>query len=104
MLSELARLALDVGDIDAARKRAIDSLQIANEPGLGLRQTHGLVVLGLATRGAGLRELAVAYLRHGRGLAETQGYWSRYHEAERILREMGEPPAPRFDQRHIEHT
>lgn len=48
VLSELSRLALDHGDTEAACTHAMEGMRIANELGLGLRQCHGLVVLGLA--------------------------------------------------------
>jgi tetratricopeptide (TPR) repeat protein len=51
-LSELSQLALDVGDTQTAIDRAIQALQIANELCLGIRQTHGLVVLGRALIGS----------------------------------------------------
>jgi tetratricopeptide (TPR) repeat protein len=69
--SELAHLALDLGDTETARTRAIKSLQIANELHLGLRQTHGLVVLGKATAKAG------------------QHYELRAREAEEELHRLG---------------
>lgn len=91
ILSELSRLALDLGDIETARRRAIEAMSIANELGLGLRQTHGLVVLGIAALRGGQRELGFAYLRHACSLATRQQYWSRRREAEQLLRDAGEP-------------
>jgi tetratricopeptide (TPR) repeat protein len=91
-LSELSRLALDHGDAQIARQRAIESLRIANELSLGLRQTHALVVLGLATVHTGPRELGIAYLRHAKALADQQEYWLRGREAEADLYKLGEPP------------
>jgi hypothetical protein len=88
-LSELARLACDLGDAQIARQRAIEALRIATESALGLRQTHGLVVLGKATIQAGQRELGIAYLRHARRLAYRQEYWLRGSEAEEPLQRLG---------------
>jgi tetratricopeptide (TPR) repeat protein len=87
--SEMARLALDLGDTETARTRAIKSLQIANELHLGLRQTHGLVVLGKATAEAGQRALGVEYLKQARELAERQHYELRAREAEEELHRLG---------------
>lgn len=89
-LSELSRLALALGDGEVARQRAIESLDIANQLGLGLRKTHGLVVLGLATLKVGQRDLGIAYLRHARTLADQQEYWLRMREAEEELYKLGE--------------
>ncbi len=86
---EMARLALDLGDVETARTRAIKSLQIANELHLGLRQTHGLVVLGRATVEAGQRELGVEYLKLARDLAAQQQYELRAREAEEELHRLG---------------
>ncbi len=88
ILSELGRLALELGHVETARQRAMESLQIANELGLGLRQTHCLVILGLVAIKAGTRELGRAYLNHAIKLAEVQGYWIRGHEAEKILQNL----------------
>jgi tetratricopeptide (TPR) repeat protein len=90
-LSELARLAYDWGDAQLARQRAIESLAIANELLLGLRQTHDLVVLGLATLRTGPQDLGAAYLRHAKRLADSQNYFLRSREAERQLSLIGEP-------------
>jgi tetratricopeptide (TPR) repeat protein len=87
--SELAHLALDLGDTETARTRAIKSLQIANELHLGLRQTHGLVVLGKATAKAGQQALGVEYLKQARELAERQHYELRAREAEEELHRLG---------------
>lgn len=88
-LSELSHLALDVGDTQTAIDRAIESLQIANELCLGLRQTHGLVVLGRALIGSKRPSLGAAYLRHAKDLSERQGYWMRAREADEQLRKLG---------------
>jgi tetratricopeptide (TPR) repeat protein len=100
ILSERSRLALQLGDGELARKRAIEALQIANELVLGLRQTHGLVVLGKATVKVNERELGIAYLRHAKRLADRQQYWLRGSEAEEELHRLGVPSevlAERFD-------
>jgi tetratricopeptide (TPR) repeat protein len=86
---EMGRLALDLGDVETARARAIKSLQIANELHLGLRQTHGLVVLGKATVGAGQRQLGVEYLKLAKDLAAQQHYELREREAEEELHRLG---------------
>jgi hypothetical protein len=85
VLSELSRLALAQGDAERARVLATQSMRLANELGLGLRQTHGLVILGLAAVQVGRRELGTAYLRQARRLAERQHYWLRAREAEKYL-------------------
>ncbi|HEX6100596.1 MAG TPA: SIR2 family protein [Thermoanaerobaculia bacterium] len=90
VLSEMARLALELGDWNTARTRAINALMVANGLGLGLRRTHGLVVLGLAMIQARNPKLGAAYLRHAWSLARTQGYQLRADEAARRLREIGE--------------
>lgn len=91
-LTALARLALDQKDADGARDLAMRALILANEFGLGLRQSHALVVLGLATLEMGRSELGIAYLRTAKGLADDQGYWSRSREAENKLAELGVDP------------
>jgi hypothetical protein len=67
------------------------ALQIANEHTLGLRQTHGMIVLGKATLQAGERELGIHYLKHALRLAEKQEYRLRGNEAEATLHAWGEP-------------
>lgn len=89
-LTELSRLALDLGDAQLARERAIESLRIANELVLGLRQTHDLVVLGLADIETGQAELGVAYLRHAKRIAGRQEYRLRAYEIEEYLQKYGE--------------
>ncbi|MCP3959107.1 MAG: hypothetical protein GY719_14750 [bacterium] len=90
VLCNLARLALEQGDSGSARYHAMRSLKVANELRLGLRVSHSLVVLGLATLEAGHRELGVSYLKQARLLAERQQYWYRAREAEMKLQELGE--------------
>jgi|GEM_PF-922884 len=92
-LTALARLALDQKDADGARDLAMRALILANEFGLGLRQSHALVVLGLATLEMGKSELGIAYLRTAKVLADDQEYWSRSREAENKLLELGVNPA-----------
>lgn len=91
-LSELSRLALDLGDAENARRQAMAALRLSNELGLGLRKTHGFVVLGLATLRTGPRDLGRTYLGQAWRMAEAQGYWLRGHEIERELEKLGEPP------------
>lgn len=88
VLTELARLFLSIGEFHLARQRAIESLMIANECVLGLRQTHGLLVLGKATVKAGQRELGIAYLKQAKRLAKRQQYWLRMQEAEEELQRL----------------
>lgn len=88
-LTELSRLAYDLGDAEIARHRATESLRIANDLVLGLRQTHDLVVLGLATIQTGQRDLGIAYLRHAKRIAERQEYRLRSYEAEEHLQRYG---------------
>ena len=90
VISEFARLALDLGDSHIARQRAVESLRIANELVLGLKQTHDLVVLGCATIEARQHKLGIAYLKHAKRLADRQGYWLRSREAEEHLHRLGE--------------
>lgn len=94
VLSEQSRLALELGDGAVARRRAMASIGMANHLSLGLRVTHSLVILGLATLKTGPRDLAIAYLRHARRLGHSQQYWLRTHEAERWLQELGEALDP----------
>ncbi len=89
---ELARLALDLGDAENARQQALSALLLANELGLGLRKTDGLVALGLATVKTGKTNLGKEYLWQALRLAEDQRYWLRAHEVERELEKLGEPP------------
>jgi tetratricopeptide (TPR) repeat protein len=89
-LTELSRLAYDLGDAQVARQRAIESLRIANDLVLGLRQTHDLVVLGLATIETGQHDLGVAYLLHAKKIADRQEYWLRSNEAEEHLQKYGQ--------------
>ncbi len=88
-LTALARLALDQKDADSGRDLAMRALSLANEFGLGLRQSHALVVLGLATLEMGQRNLGIAYLKQAKRLADSQEYWSRSREAENKLQELG---------------
>jgi tetratricopeptide (TPR) repeat protein len=90
VLSELARLALDQHDHEAARTNAMRSLRIANECGLGLRQCHALVVLGLATEMSGHRKLGLEYLNVAWRVCDQNGYWLRKHEIEQTMRRWGE--------------
>src|SRR6185436_18627292 len=76
-LTALARLALDQKDPDGGRDLAVRALSLANQLGLGLRQSHALVVLGLATLDMGQTDLGIAYLRGAKRLADDQEYWSR---------------------------
>jgi hypothetical protein len=92
VLCEMGRLAYDLGDWQTARARATASLMLANEFSLGLRQTQGLLVLGLATIRAGDPTLGAAYLRHVYRLARQQQYLLRAREAERELRNLGLAP------------
>ena len=70
MISEFARLALDLADSHIARQRAIESLRLANELVLGVKQTHDLVILGRATIEARQHTLGIAYLKHAKRLAD----------------------------------
>jgi len=88
-LTALARLALSQEDPEDARGFALQASSLANELGLGLRQTHSLVVLGLATLETGQTDLGIACLRLAKRRADRQEYWSRSREAENKLREFG---------------
>ena len=90
MVCELARLALNLGDWETARSRAVDSLMIANELWLGLRRSHALLVLGKAMIEMQNPKLGIAYLRQAVNLARKQGYLLRAQEAEKELRAFGE--------------
>jgi tetratricopeptide (TPR) repeat protein len=93
--SQLARLALDLGDHEEACVQAVESLELANTLGLGLRQSRGLLVLGLASVSLHQNELAIAYLERARILAEEQQCWSRMDEAKKALRGLGVTDEPR---------
>lgn len=84
----LARVAKRQGDLEGACRNATRSIQIANECGLSLRRTHGLLVLGLATVEAGDLDLGLAYLRQASRLADRQQYWIRQREAEEELQRL----------------
>lgn len=86
--SQLARLALALEDHGEAHRLAIESLALANALGLGLRQSRGLLVLGLATTALGQRDLGIHYLEHAARLAQKQQCTSRKNEAEHALRQL----------------
>ena len=90
VLSELSRLSLQQGDAEAARTYAMRSLSIANECGLGLRQCHSLIVLGLATDMIGDRQMAIGYLKVAHDMCVECAYWHRKQEIETFLREWGD--------------
>jgi tetratricopeptide (TPR) repeat protein len=92
VLSELSRLALDLGDSESAMNQAMKSMSIANELGLGIRQCHGLVVLGTASLMAEQREMGVAFLQTAWRRSRDSGYWLRAQEADKLLRSVGERP------------
>ncbi len=89
VLNGLSRLALNLGDAALARTRALAALGIANELGLGLRQTQSLLVLGMATVQVGQPRLGAAYLRLAKRLGDEQEYWLASHDAERELQALG---------------
>lgn len=89
-LAQLARLALDLHDYETARTKAVEALSIANQLGLGLRQTHTLVILGLATLKGGQRQTGLAYLRHAHDQAKKQQYFLRAREVQEVLQKEGE--------------
>ncbi len=91
VLSELSRLALDLNDGGTARSCALQAMRLANLLGMGLKQTHTLVTLGLAALREQRRELGLGYLRHARALAAHQEYWLRAREAEQHLLLEGGP-------------
>lgn len=90
VLSELAQLALTLGDWNTARRRAVASLRIANELWLGLRMSHGLLILGRAMIAGHDPKLGAAYLHHAHTLATQQDYLLRAQEAEKELGNLGE--------------
>ncbi|HEX4961902.1 MAG TPA: hypothetical protein VF173_13755 [Thermoanaerobaculia bacterium] len=91
-LTALARLALNQKDADSAHGYALHSLRLANQMGLGIRQTHSLVVLGLTTLALDERDLGIAFLRQAKKLADSQEYWARSREAENKLQELDVDP------------
>ena len=97
-LIALARLALDQKDAEGGRGLALQALTLASELGLGLRQSHALVVLGLATLETGQKGLGIAYLKLAKRRADSQEYWARSREAEDKLRELGIDPDVREDE------
>ncbi len=90
ILTGLSRLALSLEDAALAKRRAMAALGIANELGLGLRQTQSLLILGVATARTGQLDLGRAYLRLAKKLGEEQEYWLRSREAEEHLQKLGE--------------
>lgn len=82
---EWAKVALDLGDSVVAMKRAMQSLQIANECTMGLRQTRALIVLGQSSIQAKKVRLGRSYLRHAQALAESQEFGYAAREAEAAL-------------------
>jgi tetratricopeptide (TPR) repeat protein len=92
LLSELSHLALDQRDAETARIRALEGMRIANELGLGLRQCHGLVVLGRANLELEQDEFGIACLQWAERLSRKSGYWLRAQEADGRLRDRGELP------------
>lgn len=94
ILCGLARVSLELGDADLARRRALGALALANELGLGLRTTRSLILLGMATVKTGHSRLGVAYLRLAKQLGDEQQYRLRSREAEAELHKMGEDPLP----------
>jgi tetratricopeptide (TPR) repeat protein len=91
-LTVLARLALELKDADEAREHAMKALSLANQYGLELRKSHGLIVLGLATLETGPSDLGIEYLRLAKEIADRQEYWARSREAENKLLELGIDP------------
>jgi tetratricopeptide (TPR) repeat protein len=77
LLQLLSRLVHAQGDAEGARHHALQSLRLANELGLGLVQTRGLLALGLATLATGDQELGMAYLDIAQQQAENQQYFLR---------------------------
>ncbi len=96
-LTALSRLALDQKDTDRAHELAMQALCLSNELGLGLRQSHCLVVLGLVALAADQKELGIAYLRLAKRMADGQQYWARSREAENKLLELGVDPRDEAD-------
>ncbi|HEY3568230.1 MAG TPA: SIR2 family protein [Thermoanaerobaculia bacterium] len=92
VLTALSRLALDQKDVGRAHELAMEALCLSNELGLGLRQSHCLVVLGLVALEADKKELGIAYLELAWRTANDQEYWARSREAENKLRELGVDP------------
>lgn len=90
VLAGLCRVASDLGDTALARRRAMAALGLANELGLGLRQSLCLVLLGVATIAADQPKLGSAYLRLAKRLGDSQRHWLHHRRAERHLRELGE--------------
>lgn len=90
ILAGLCRVALDLGDTALARKRAMAALGLANELGLGLRQSQCLILLGLATLRSGQPKLGAAYLRLGKKLGDAQRHWLHHRHAEQELQRLGE--------------
>lgn len=90
ILAGLCRVALSLGDNALARQRAMTALGLANELGLGLRQSLCLFLLGVATWRAGQPKLGAAYLRLAKRLGDAQQHWLHNREAEKYLQELGE--------------
>jgi len=94
ILTELARLALDLGDGALARQRATEALEISNSHSLGLRRSHSLLVLGLAMLKSEQRKLGIAYLQQAQRIATSQEYWLCRREAREVLESLGESERP----------
>jgi ATP/maltotriose-dependent transcriptional regulator MalT len=90
VLAGLCRVALRLGDNALARRRAIAALGLANELGLGLRQSLCLFLLGVATLRSGQPRLGAAYLRLANRLGDAQQHWLYNREAERELQKLGQ--------------
>ncbi len=95
VLGELARVSLALGDGSVALDRSLESLKIANQLGLGLRQTSSLLYFGQAVLLLGERDLGTACLRHCLDMAERQGYMLLFRRAEAELEALRVPSSER---------
>ncbi len=85
VLLGLARVQLQLGDATVARRQALESLRIANQYVLALRQDRALVVLGKANVKLGERESGREFLKLARDLAGSHEFRLIQREAEEEL-------------------
>ena len=102
VLAQLARLALDLNDPETARQKAGAALSIANQLGLGLRQTHILVILGKATIRGGQHGLGESYLKQAHKMARDQQYYLRGREVEEYFQNIGKKLTPADWLQHVQ--
>ena len=86
--SELAKLALEQGDVEGARGSAMAALEIVNRQGLQGQQIRALERLADATIRSGQAEFGRVYLEWAQRLSEEEQFWKRAHEIEHKLLQL----------------